>query len=325
MKILSINRHTGWMYMFSMLGFQIDIISDVGEGWNYNNRPLPPNCRLIKSDQVDWNIYDHILVHSMKDVSYILKAIIKKKRVTLVIHGKARRESNFFRYLIKIISLKSISLLNIFTKSISFVFISPTVKESWLFTEGKVIKPGIVRVDEIDPIEIKDRISNKRFILIGNNIARKHFKVDYLKEIVKARDCKLYIVGNNDIKPIQGENVVYVEPKSFQEYISIIRKGFFCISILSEPEDGYNLSLLDSMSLGIPVVALEHATSPVVNNFNGFIFESEKDIAKIVEKIINLEEKEYSRLCINCLLTIDLLFSFQEFKRKWCKVLEDGS
>ncbi|MCD8011767.1 MAG: glycosyltransferase [Lachnospiraceae bacterium] len=76
-----------------------------------------------------------------------------------------------------------------------------------------------------------------------------------------------------------------------------------CFVNLSDSE-GVPVSIMEAMSFGIPIVATDvGGTREVVKNGeNGFLFSKDADISKIeiaVEKIINMSQNEYEKMCDN--------------------------
>lgn len=326
LRILSINMHTGWHYMLSKVGLKIDIPLNLGEGWNFENRPLPDNFNLIK----DFDVFDYdiIILHSVRELKLITKIffssfkfVSKKKkklpRIILVIHGRSNRQSKSIRTFVKILLLKFIEFLSL-RIPLDIVFITPCVKASWVTTNGIVIKPGIPIEKSIDYSNIANRIKNKELIITANNISRSHFSLNFLESVPES--WKITIVGNNPII-INKPNITYFRPKNYEEYLNIISSGFFYLSLLKEPEEGFNLSLLEAMSLGVPVIALKHPTSPIISSHNGFVFETSEELLYILKYINKIDFETYIKLCMGAIDTINTQFNIKDFVDNWQKLI----
>lgn len=318
-KILTVNSHTGWHYLLSKTGKKIDVVN----GWNFKNRKLPDNFVLKDEKDIKISDYDILILHRMfHDAKYILLNLFYRKRIILVFHGrKSRQTKNVVRKFIKYSYFKLINLFKDLLK-LEYVFITPCVKESWSVT-GEVIMPGIPLEDFI-PYH-KKRFASKLDLhsvaIVGNYLNRSHFSLENL-EILTNAGFKITLIGRGNSK-LKRKGIEVLEPQSYEEYLNELSKYSFYFSVLNEPEEGFNLSLLEAMAMGLVVITHNHPTSPIRHKFNGIIYYSKNDLIKKMEFLKNITVEEYNRMSINAHNTIKIWFPIEAFTENWIRILDE--
>ena len=127
--------------------------------------------------------------------------------------------------------------------------------------EGKVIEPP---VDGDDYGGYTGEISGG--IRVSNFVSKRSQVLAWDVHRAIARDYSVTLVGNNpDIPDSQPA-------RDWNHLRQLLRTHRFYIHT-SQPdlEDGYNLALLEAMGTGLPIVATQSPTSPVVDGESGFI------------------------------------------------------
>ncbi|MBE2254555.1 MAG: glycosyltransferase, partial [Ignavibacteria bacterium] len=124
---------------------------------------------------------------------------------------------------------------------------------------------------------------------------RDRFIIDIFSELLKHfPNLKLTIVGDG----LEKNNIInYIEKLHLSKKISVLDYSenvlsimkTFDIFILTSKYEGIPLTIMDSLALGIPVVASKVGSIPeiVKNGFNGFTLEL-KNINGFVDTIINI-------------------------------------
>jgi hypothetical protein len=311
-KILSFNTHTGYHYLLSKTGMEFDICGK----WDTDERPIPENFTIVSLDQAVENLkegkYSVILIHARKDLFTVLKHIDRstQAKVIYVFHGryqvtgtggKIHKIAKFgYKQILKIIK-------NIY--NVKFVFITPCAKVSWGI-DGFVITPGI----DINDFRESNYSVNK-LLVVGNNLHRHHFRFNLLKEII--RKLPISVVGYNPLIDISKK------ARNFSELIEFysIHRAYLYLS--GEPEDGFNLSLLEAMASGLPVITMFHPTSPIIHGYNGLVAFNEKEYLDYCRLLLNDIELT-KQLGKNAKDTVKIQFSIDEFVRKWKFVINDG-
>ncbi|MEM4068041.1 MAG: glycosyltransferase family 4 protein [Candidatus Micrarchaeaceae archaeon] len=311
--ILNFNRHTGYSYLLSKTGLEFDTCSK----WDIDERPLPSNVNLISLDEAVINIknskYKTIISHYRKDFFMVLKYLKRTSDVKLIYttHGRYQRSELHPNYLHRAAKFGYKNILNIISKTnrnIKFVFISPCAKMSWGIN-GFVINPGI----DINDFSISDFTADK-LLVVGNNLHRHYFKFNFLKNIEKKIPTS--IIGYNP----------YLEAakkaENYNDLISYYKSHNAYLYLADEPEEGFNLSLLEAMASGLPVVTMFHPTSPIRHNYNGLVAFNEKDYIDYCNLLLkdNILAQQLGK---NARETVKNFFSIDEFIRKWRYVIEE--
>ncbi|MGC8677479.1 MAG: glycosyltransferase [Hydrogenobaculum sp.] len=311
--VLTFNSHTAYSYLLSKIGINFDVCP----AWDYESRVLPNNFNLITLKEAVENIrkgkYKTIITHEKKDLLLILKNInyIKDNKVNVIytIHGRYHRGgiANKRHYRIAKFIFKEFLKSIVKLYDISIVFITPCVKVSWNM-DGFVITPG----QDIAEFEDSDFSINK-LLVVGNNLHRHYFRFSLLNKIVKK--FPIDIVGFNPKIPISKK------AKNFEELIYSYKTHKAYLYLANEPEEGFNLSLLEAMASGLPVITMYHPTSPIIHGYNGLVAFNEKEYMEYCEELLN-NDSLAKVLGKNAKETIKTQFSIQEFARKWKYVIE---
>ncbi len=311
-KILSFNSHTGYSYILSKTGMQFDICGN----WDSEERPLPVNYNLITIKQAIFNIrrnqYNVILCHKRNELFKVLRYVNKRNylKIIFVIHGRYQRTGISGAKLYRIAKFSYKQMLKAIKKiyNLDFVFITPCVKQSWNIN-GFVIMPGI----DINDFSESDFSANK-LLTVGNNLHRHYFRFNLLQEV--AKELPITIVGYNPSLKIAKK------AQNYAELISYYKSHNAFLYLADEPEEGFNLSLLEAMASGLPVVTMFHPTSPIIHGYNGFVSFTEKEYIEYC-KVLLKDNNLAMKLGHNALETARIYFSIEEFVRKWRKIIEN--
>lgn len=314
LRILTVNRHTAYLYLLSKTGHQFFVAG--GERWgSLAQRPMPENIVVLYEkplNKINIKAFDVVLGHDpLYDMLNLgLLAIRNGIPYIQILHGRCEstgyRRSFLYRWIKKLyrdLILRPISL----SRRITFVFISPTVQQSWRLP-GKVIRPGIP-IEEMTPYQGNDTT----LLIVGNDLHRAHFDFSAIQALQKVLPVR--IVGHNpkipEARPAHSWEELKGLYSSCRAYVNVTR----------EPEHGYNLATLEAMASGMPVVTLQHPTSPIRDGFNGLVA---KDVGDLIEKGRKLLQDHHlaKELGRNARQTIIETFSIQRFVDDWNAVLK---
>ena len=227
--------------------------------------------------------------------------------IKITLSGKNSRlekikKNNFYRILFKIFFV---------SKKIYFVAINRNIKKDLM--EIGIKRENIINIPNGVEVRTKNIKKNKNIDLIffGRLIKRK--KLMELIEIInnnKLFKIKFVIYGegpeskylNNYIKKNQIKNISI---KKFISNSSIIKKlQYSKFSINASQSEGLSNSILESLSQGVPVICRNISQNKflIANNFNGLLFNSKKDLLKILTKI-NYKKINYKIFSKNCFKT----------------------
>lgn len=198
--------------------------------------------------------------------------------------------------------------LEILTKNFVDIYISNSYAgKEVLIKKGKIKRNKIFVIH--NGIEIPEKLEHieKEYIIVGSvgNLrkAKGYFNLIKSAEIVvkKYKNVRFYIVGDGELK---DEILKKIEDKNLKEYFVLTGYAenvydylkIFDIFVLPSLWEGCPVSLLESMSCGIPSIATNVGDVPYIieNGVNGFIVEKD-DYEKIAEKIIYLIENKEKR------------------------------
>ncbi len=309
LNILTINWHTAYLYNLSKTGHHWSVLKE----WVHHNRPLPANFEPIDwaTARRDFPKFDAIVGHSIwLDVARFLPYCLRYgKPYIQVIHGRRARggfSNSHLRKLAKHLysslvlgSLIKLGLLRV-------VFISDYASSDWGF-DGTVIKPGIT-LDEMGAYEGAE----PSLLVVGNQLHREHFAFAELMQIRTQVPVK--IVGVNPripgAQPSRDWNDLRSSYCQYRAYLNLTR----------EPEDGYNLAVLEAMASGMPVISLRHPSTPIRNGENGFLVENVSEAVERAKQLI--ADIELARRLGKCAReTIEREFSLSAFRTAWNNLL----
>ena len=309
LAVLTVNRHTGYLYNLSKTGHHWLVLNE----WAHHNRPLPPNFELT-----DWATarrgfasFDAVIGHDIRrDLARFLPYCLRYgKPYIQVIHGR-RGRGGFSRsrlrrlgkHLYSSLALRPLVKLGL----VRVVFISPYARSDWGL-EGTTINQGIT-LDEMSAY----KGTEASLLTVGNMLHREHFAFDHLMQI-RAR-VPVRIVGENPQVPGCRPS------RNWDELRSLYRHYRAYLNLTREPEDGYNLAVLEAMASGMPVISLKHPSTPIRNGENGFLVES---VPEAVERANELmADLELARRLGKCAReTIEREFSMSAFRARWNDLL----
>jgi glycosyltransferase involved in cell wall biosynthesis len=140
------------------------------------------------------------------------------------------------------------------------VFISEKNRRDWGL-DGDVILPGL------DVSEYGGYSGDREVVLqVGNMLQERDLMMGYSLSKKIVRDHPLTIMGMN--QNIPGSHL----SRGFQDLLEHFRScRVFVNTTVEEFEDGYNLSMLEAMATGMPVVSSWNRSSPIEDGKNGYV------------------------------------------------------
>lgn len=148
-------------------------------------------------------------------------------------------------------------------------------------------------------------------LIVGNNFEKRpHFQKDVLSTFNK-NEIPYKIVG-------YGEEA-YLS-KSWKELRNIYSNLRCYLNLTRWPEeDGFNLSMIEAMATGMPVISFNNPTTPLINMENGIIVEGKEDLILSVKKLFN-DYQLSQTLGEKGKKTIEEEFNFNYFVSDWNKL-----
>jgi Glycosyltransferase len=309
--LLSINSHTAYHYLLAKLPCNIDVLN----GWDEKSRDKPENITLIDEKDAKVNLrrnkYQAILVHRrINDLKYVLWGFMNKTPVLLTFHNKDTRSPYKRKYSYLLLkSLYNSIILESISKicNLSFVFIQPAVKASFKM-DGYIIEPGI----DLNDFETWDP-QNRKVLIVGNNLRRHEFAFDMILQLNNDFETSIIGITKNFPKSKPAAN--------FSELKNQYKTSYIFANLLKEPECGYNLSTLEAMATGMPIISLKHPESPIRNDYNGYVIKNYDELKIKIRFLMNNFDVA-KKIGENARTTIETFFRIEDFKANWMEAIE---
>jgi spore maturation protein CgeB/Flp pilus assembly protein TadD len=312
---MTFNWHAPYLYILSKLGHQMLVVEpELAPGkykhWEKEMRPIPENVRLLSQEQakaeLDKGEVDLLLAHNVKDLIFVNGYFMPK---IMVYHNKLSTEIGLSQtpidrndYLGKIASLR---------EGVREIYISEAKRADW-GGQGEIVMPGI------DMSEYGGYTGEEASILrVGNHFRERDLMLGFSisQHISEGFPCKT--LGINPTIP----NTELA--KSFDELRDhFSRYRVYLNTTVEQYEDGYNLSMLEAMATGMPVISTANQSSPIKDGVNGFI---SNDITYLRQwtKVL-LEDVSLAREMGNeARKTVESLFSQNAFLQKWDRIFHE--
>jgi len=309
LEILTVNRHTPYLYNLSKTGHRWSVMN----GWVDISRPQPANFEMVDwaTARREFPKFDAVIGHDIRrDVARFLPYCIRYgKPYIQVMHGRKGR-GGFSRSRLRSVvkSLYSSLALGPLVRLglVRLVFISPYARSDWGL-DGTTINQGIT-LDELGPYEGTE----PSLLTVANMLHREHFAFDELMQVRTQVPVK--IVGENPQVP--GSR----SARDWDELRSFYRNCRAYLNVTREPEDGHNLAVLEAMASGMPVISLQHPSTPIRNGENGFLVKNAPEAVERARQLI-ADHELARRLGQSARETIVKKFSLSAFRTSWNDLL----
>lgn len=305
LKILNINQHTPYSYLLAKTGNMFYMFGE----WDVSERPISENIRIVSGKDIPHILKEIDVVIGHKINSDICRFALNRIRFRLpyiqIIHGS--KYTTGFSVAKSKILLKhfyALTILNILKRLdlINIVFNSHYDMNTWPIN-GHLIRFGI----SLEEMYLY-KGETESVLVVGNSLNRKHF--DFKSLLILKNRLSLYIVGDT---PNFEDSFQANSWKQLRNYYSEFR---VLLNLAGNPERGYNLSMLEAMASGMPVVSVYHPNSPIQDGWSGFLV---KDVYEMEKKCrVLLEDHSLARqMGANARETVKRHFSIDKFTRRW--------
>ncbi|MBI5179036.1 MAG: glycosyltransferase [Nitrospinae bacterium] len=265
LKILSFNWHEPYLCLLAKTWHELFVFEPVmSEGvyrrWDARFRAIPANLKIVSEREMNQGLdegsFDLVICQNVKDLMLVAKW--PKTPKILVFHNKLTTEIALGGNAVdRIAYLKQIKPL---LKGVHSVFISQSKKDDWGL-EGDVILPGI-------PVEEYGGYTGeiKTVLRIGNRLMERDLMLGFTEQEQICEGLPSTVLGDNP--RLQGCRM----SNSADDLKTHFQKCRVYLNTTKHPyEDGYNLSLLEAMATGMPVLSLANPSSPITDGKEGFI------------------------------------------------------
>jgi tetratricopeptide (TPR) repeat protein len=324
LKILTFNWHEAYLCLLAKTGHSLTVVDkNKGgySGWLHGTRPVPDNLALLPvgSEQAAaararQGEFDLILCHNVADL--IAMAGIHTPKI-LVFHNRITTEMALSREAGQSIPTQDeyiAQLHSIIDERTQVVFISELKRVDIAKRNGiagKVILPGI-DLDEYGGFHG----GIKRILRVGNFFTGRNIMLGQSIAAAATQGLPVTVLGINP--EIPGARLT----TSWEDLKDHFRSHRVYLNTTVHPyEDGYNLSMLEAMATGMPVVSLKNPTCPIETGVNGFVAENPEEMKEQLLRLLD-DSKLAQRLGAKARETVNARFPLDRFVNSWNETFE---
>ena len=315
MRILTFNWHEAYICLLAKTGHQFDVVERFKGGslaWFYETRPLPPNVQIVKEATARHRLrrrgYDAVICQTVQDAVWAREWPVPK---ILVLHNQLTTEIALGGHTVDPAAHRAeLETLVAATPDLRLVFISERKQRDWALP-GRVIAPGI------DLTDYGGYAGDAAAVLrVGNFMRRRDLMLGFTAQQEILAGLPSTLLGLNE--PEDGGRFTTSWDdlracfRSHRVYLNTTVEGY---------EDGYNLSMLEAMATGMPVVATANATSPIRDGENGYVSEDRAYLTACLRRLLD-DRDLATQLGQTARDTVSQQFPIAGFVHGWNAALE---
>lgn len=321
-RVLTFNFHEPYLCLMAKTGLPLTVGTyaqpPLARPWVTQFRPIPKNITLL--DEALWRPelergrFDVVIAHNETNASDIAKAVLQSRTPMLLVCHNRRTFLETTLTSVKGDPREEYRrLLEHLQEIAQFVFISESKRADYGLP-GCVILPGM------DVEEYGGYVGTVRQVLRVGNMMRDRnlmFDVDFQEMVCEGLPHR--VVG---VDP----KIAAAQPaESFDQLLCLYRTLRCLLHVTREEyEDGYNLSMLEAMACGMPVVSLANRTSPLTDGVNGFL---SSDACVLRGRLCELlDDLDLAReIGARGRETVARTFPLEPFVSNWRQVIEEAA
>ena len=317
LKVLSFNWHEPYLCLLSRTDHQFLIVEpEIAPGhfrrWDENMRPVPENVSIISKENarqmLELGELDLIIAHNIKDLIEVKDYSLPK---IAVFHNCLSTEIALGKD--KVNRQEYLNQINLLLRDVKNVFISERKRQDWGL-DGELILPGI---------DISDyggyRGGRDTVLRVGNLMQERDLMMGYSDSQKIVGEYPVTTLGINPNIPNSRLS------EGFQDLLENFRGcRVFINTTVDEYEDGYNLSMLEAMATGMPVVSSWNKSSPIEDGKNGYISRDFDYLNECIDFLLKNPE-EARKLGKQAQKTVQEKFPLTRFVHSWQKVIQQSA
>jgi hypothetical protein len=270
--ILVFNCHEAWVYQLGCLGCKLDIVVGLSgryhSGWDERMRPIQSNARLVRLDEAlkSKEEYYCIVTHNITDLLDV-KARNEPKIIVLhtTLEGRVEEEKG------KRTPAEMREMLHRYIEATGVHAVATSIIKgrSWGVTDD-IVNFGMDEAEyyphtgeDAAGLRICNFIESRRKILMWE-----------LHERAFA-GLPVTLVGHNP-----GMAGVKAAESWDDLKIQLQRHRFYIHTADPRYEEGFNMSTVEAMAAGMPVIGNRHAGSPIRHGVSGFLSDDPDELRK---------------------------------------------
>lgn len=263
------------------------------------------NMRSEISNLLKKNKYDIIYYHLIRTAQFLLpesknniNILDFTDAVSLYLSRMGKSENNYFKRIFIKSELKRINIYEKVAEKFDSLFVCSEIDKKFLVDKGLKIDINILKngIDSDYFTGSEDHYDPKRIIFTGNmpyyanSDAAIYFSKEILHHLLNIdKEIKFYIVGQKppySIKKLRSSNIIVTG------YVEDIRKEYLKSAVNVAPMRfgaGTLNKVIESIALGVPVVATSLAIMGLPSEFKKYIFvaDTPKEFAKKILEIMD--------------------------------------
>jgi hypothetical protein len=305
-RLLVFDCHEAWVHQLRSLNRRMDVIIGLpgraSAGWDLAMRPIPPNARCVRLDEVlaAHESYDCIIAHNLSDLLDVRS--LEGPRL-LVIHATLggvildQHTSTSPDDLRRAVS-RYVRMIGAHVMAVSRL-----KGRSWGLDEDVVPFSA-------DPADyIPHRGDLARGLRVANQIRNKSRTLMWDFHVRALACVPLTIVGRNEEMP------GVLPARNWDDLKQILsRYRFFIHTAEPSLEDGYNMAMLEAMAAGLPVIGNRHPTSPIRHGVNGFLSDDPAELRAYAWQLIH-DRALAAKMGAEARKTVSEVFNVEKFKQ----------
>jgi hypothetical protein len=314
-RLLVFDCHEAWVFQLRVLPYLMDVVIGLRgrhtDGWDQAMRPVPPNARLVRSEQIPQidEPYDCIVASNLSD---LLDARSLAGPRLLVLHetldGAAREQGlntsvdEFRNAVARFVTLTRTHVMAV----------SKLKGRSWGFESD--IVPCSAEPSDYLPWQ-GDIAAGLR---VSNHIARRPRILLWEFHRQAFEGLPVTIVGHNDGLEGAGPAANWEDLKKI-----FSRHRFYIHTADPDLEDGYNMATLEAMAAGLPVLGNPHPTSPIEHGVSGFLSDDPGELRCYARRLL-ADRNLAARMGQAARQTVTERFSSAQFKSGFIRSVESA-
>ena len=317
-RVLTFNFHEPYICLMAKIGVPLTVglyeKPRFARSWHSQYRPIPSTIELV--DEATWRngikhgAYDVVVAHNELNAIDLLDCGLPG---LLVCHNRRSYLETTVDNDLETGKSQYKKVLDRIEEHFSFVYISESKRDNYGLP-GVVIPPGI-DVDEYGGYtgEVAE------VLRVGNSMRARDsmFDVDFQERVCAGIPNR--VVGFDPDIPSAKPS------KSFDDLLAAYRLLRCLLHVTREEfEDGYNLSMLEAMACGMPVVSLANPTSPLTHGVDGFVSYNVEELREYVNELLK-DADLARRIGEKGRETVARRFPMHAFVQRWRETLENAA
>lgn len=212
------------------------------------------------------------------------------------------------------------------------LFICPSIFYKNKLIEGNFTTSKIECIRNPLPLDTKYELNDHddSYILYFGRLSKEK-GIKTLIDVIKGKNYALKVLGTGPLfveldEYIKNNNILNTELcgfKSGDELTNYIRNSR-CVVLPSEWYENGPYSAMEAMALGKPLIVSNLGGLPelVDNNINGYVYKDKEELSLVLDKMINLDNELYIKMCQESLNRAKELFNPESYVEKLLSFLK---